>query len=99
MTDHHHLVDSKKKFVLLILVLGCIIALGPMSIDMYLPAFSMISDSFAASKEKVQLSLTSYFVGMAVSQLFYGPIIDRFGRRIPLFFGLFINFITRLILA
>lgn len=90
MTEHHHLVDSRKKFIFLMLILGAIIAIGPIAIDMYLPAFLAISNDFSASEENIQLSLTSYFAGMAISQLFYGPVIDRFGRKAPLFFGLFV---------
>ncbi len=78
----------------LILILGSIIAIGPLSIDMYLPAFSVIAGSFAVEESAMQLSLTSYFIGMAVSQLIYGPIIDRFGRKTPLIAGLTIYIIA-----
>lgn len=88
MSRNQHLVDSRKKFVFLILILGSVTAIGPLTIDMYLPAFSAISKGFSAPENLVQLSLTTYFIGLAVSQLFYGPIIDRFGKKAPLFFGL-----------
>lgn len=88
MNPYQHLIDSKRKFTWLIVILGSLIAIGPLAIDMYLPAFSAIGKSFDASESAIQLSLTAYFIGMALSQLFYGPIIDRFGRKIPLFFGL-----------
>jgi DHA1 family bicyclomycin/chloramphenicol resistance-like MFS transporter len=94
MNSYQHLIDSKRKFIWLIVILGSIIAIGPLAIDMYLPAFSAIGKSFGASESAIQLSLTSYFIGTALSQLLYGPIIDRFGRRIPLFFGLAIFVIT-----
>ncbi len=88
MKNHQHLVDSKKKLVFLILILGSVTAIGPLTIDMYLPAFSAISKSLTAPESLVQLSLTSYFIGLAFSQLLYGPVIDRYGKKLPLYFGL-----------
>lgn len=90
MNPYEHLINSKKKLVLLILILGGITTIGPFSIDMYLPAFAAMAKSFDAPESLIQLSLTSYFVGVALSQLLYGPIVDRFGRKIPLFGGLII---------
>lgn len=72
----------------ILLLLGMLIALGPLSIDMYLPAFSQIGGDFAASIAKVELSLASFFIGLSLGQLLYGPITDRFGRKAPLYFGL-----------
>lgn len=83
-----HFPQNKKAFAILLIILGSVTAIGPLSIDMYLPAFSAIGRDFNAAESKVQLSLTAYFIGLALSQLFYGPITDRFGRKIPLFFGL-----------
>lgn len=88
MNDHQHLVDSRKKFIFLIMILGSVTAIGPLTIDMYLPAFSAISKGLSAPEHLVQLSLTTYFVGLALSQLLYGPIIDRYGKKLPLYFGL-----------
>lgn len=88
MNTNRHLVDSKRKIIFLISILGGVTAIGPLTIDMYLPAFSAIAKSFSASDSLVQLSLTTYFIGLAVSQLIYGPLIDRFGKRLPLFYGL-----------
>lgn len=87
MTSKHR-PTTQKAFILLIMVLGSVTAIGPLTIDMYLPAFSALSESFAASKNMVQLSLTSCFIGLAFGQLFYGPIIDRFGKKLPLYVGL-----------
>jgi DHA1 family bicyclomycin/chloramphenicol resistance-like MFS transporter len=89
--------QTQKSFILLILILGCIIAIGPLSVDMYLPAFSAIAKRFNATESEVQLSLTFYFIGMSCGQLLYGPIVDRFGRRIPLFFGLSIFIISSIL--
>jgi len=88
--------QTKKDFVLLILILGSIIAIGPLTIDIYLPAFSAISKSFSARESLVQLSLTTYFIGIALGQLFYGPFIDRYGKKLPLFFGLTLFFFSSL---
>lgn len=70
----------------LILVLGIIIAVGPMSVDMYLPAFSAITREFGHSA--APFSLASYFVGFAIGQIFQGPFSDRVGRRWVLLMGL-----------
>lgn len=72
----------------LIVALGIITAIGPLSIDMYLPAFNDISESLGSDMAHVQYSLTTYFIGLSLGQLFYGPIADRFGRKRPLQFGM-----------
>lgn len=73
---------------IIILVLGLLSAFGPLSIDMYLPALPVIAKDFGATLSSVQLSLASFFIGIAVGQIFYGPLTDRFGRKKPLYFGL-----------
>ena len=72
----------------LILILGCLTALSPFSIDMYLSAFPLMAQFFHTNVAEVSMTLSSYFVGLASGQLFYGPLMDRFGRKKPLFFGL-----------
>ncbi|MFT6332402.1 MAG: DHA1 family bicyclomycin/chloramphenicol resistance-like MFS transporter [Lentimonas sp.] len=79
---------TKRSFIFLIITLGSLVAIGPLAIDMYLPAFSKIAQFFDAPDSKVQLTLSSYFIGIAVAQIFYGPAIDRFGKKPPLIFGL-----------
>ena len=71
-----------------LLILGLLSAIGPFSIDMYLPAFENIADDFNSPLEKVQLSLTSFFIGIAFGQIIYGPLLDKFGRKKPLLVGL-----------
>lgn len=72
----------------LLLILGGLSAFGPLAIDLYLPAFPAIAKDFGTDTEHVQMSLAAYFVGLALGQVFYGPVADRFGRRKPLLFGL-----------
>lgn len=73
---------------ILILILGAIAALGPFSIDMYLPGFPSMAKSLGTDISHLSLTLTSYFIGISVGQLFYGPLLDRFGRKKPLLIGL-----------
>lgn len=72
----------------IILILGSLSAFGPVSIDMYLPAFPTIAKDLNVETSAVQLSLASFFIGLALGQIFYGPLTDRFGRKKPLYFGL-----------
>ncbi len=75
---------------LVLIILGLLSAVGPFSIDMYLPAFKIIAADFNTSVDLVQYSLTSFFVGIAFGQLIYGPLLDRYGRKKPLLVGLVI---------
>ena len=80
--------DIKKRKFYLILILGFLTAIGPLSIDMYLPAFPDIAKSLHTSVAQITLSLSSFFIGISVGQLFYGPLLERFGRKRPLYAGL-----------
>lgn len=71
----------------LLLILGALSAFGPLAIDFYLPSFPALARAFATDLEHVQLSLAAYFIGLAIGQLVYGPLADRFGRRKPLLVG------------
>lgn len=84
---------------LIILILGTLIAIGPFSIDMYLPGFANVADDFGVDISKVGLTLTSYLIGISIGQLAYGPLMDRFGRRRPLIGGLLLFIATSLICA
>src|SRR4051812_1216698 len=68
----------------LVIVLGAVNAIGPLSIDMYLPAFPDIARSLSTSAAQVQLTLTACVAGLALGQLVVGPLSDRLGRRLPL---------------
>lgn len=94
LASHDSRVPSK---ALTIWILGAMTALSPFTIDMYLPAFQSIANEFGTTVAQISLSLSSYFVGVAVGQLVYGPLSDRFGRKRPLYMGLIIYFISALI--
>ncbi|MFA6083457.1 multidrug effflux MFS transporter [Mucilaginibacter sp.] len=81
---------KKERYIVLIIILGALTALGPFSIDMYLPGFPAIAKSFGITTGRVSLSLSSFFLGIALGQVLYGPLIDRFGRKKPLYAGLFL---------
>jgi len=77
-----------RKRIGIILILGSLAALGPFTIDMYLPGFARIARDLHTSVAAVGYSLTSYFIGISLGQLIYGPLTDRFGRKKPLVSGL-----------
>jgi MFS transporter, DHA1 family, multidrug resistance protein len=87
---------TKTKYFQLILILGSMTALGPFSIDMYLPGFSEIAKDLNTSVTNVSMSLSSYFIGISAGQLLYGPLLDRFGRKKPLFVGLLVYILASL---
>ncbi len=87
---------AKKQKNILILTLGFIAALGPFSIDTYLPGFPTIAESLNTDISNVSLTLTSYFIGISVGQLIYGPLLDRYGRKKPLLIGLGIYILASL---
>jgi DHA1 family bicyclomycin/chloramphenicol resistance-like MFS transporter len=72
----------------LAVILGALTAMGPLAIDMYLPALPTIARELHTSAASVQVSLAVYFVGIACGQAFYGPLSDRWGRKPALYFGL-----------
>ncbi len=83
----------------ILLILGALCAFGPMAIDFYLPAFPALAKAFATTIEQVQWSLAAYFVGVALGQLIYGPLADRFGRRPPLLAGILLFTVASLACA
>ena len=78
----------------LILILGLLSAIGPFSIDMYLPGFSAIATDLHTSVAHISLSLSSFFIGISVGQFIYGPLLDRYGRKKPLYIGLVLYIIA-----
>src|SRR5687768_7287795 len=79
---------TNKQYFFIILILGSLATVSPFSIDMYLPGFPRIASDLATTIDRVQLSLTSYLIGICLGQILYGPLLDRFGRKKPLYFGL-----------
>lgn len=73
---------------MLVLVLGALTALGPLAIDMYLPALPWIARDVGVDLGVVQLTLSVFLIGVAAGQAFYGPVVDRWGRRGPLLIGM-----------
>ena len=71
-----------------IMLLALFTSLGPLSIDMYLPALPEMAQDFQVSTQQVANTLPAYFLGLAIGQLIYGPISDRIGRKKPLYFGM-----------
>ena len=80
-------ITSREKTIL-VLILGSIAALGPFTVDMYLPGFPTIAEDLGTTQKSMSYTLTSYFIGISIGQLIYGPVIDKFGRKPPLLFGL-----------
>ena len=87
---------TKTKYFFLILLLGSLTALGPFSIDMYLPGFPAIAKDLHTTVAKVSLSLSGFFIGISIGQLLYGPLLDRFGRKKPLYIGLSVYILASL---
>lgn len=80
--------DCGRGFPPWLVLLGVLIAIGPLSIDMYLPGFPAMAAEFAGTSGRPEYTLASFFIGMAFGQLLYGPLSDRFGRKPPLYVGL-----------
>lgn len=78
---------ARPNTVLLAVIVSMIVAFGPMTIDLYLPALPAIATALTTDAEHVQRTLNVYMVGFAFSQLVYGPLSDRFGRRPVLLAG------------
>lgn len=90
---------TRKEYFIIILVLGALATISPFSIDMYLPGFPAIVKDLNTDISQVQLSLTAYLIGISVGQLLYGPLLDRFGRKNPLYAGLAIYIVASLACA
>lgn len=92
-------ISTRSDRFLLILTLGALTALGPMAIDLYLPALPAIAREMNEPLSRIQYSLSAYTIAFAMSQLVYGPLSDRFGRRAILYPGLVGYIITNLLAA
>lgn len=78
---------KQQRFIRL-LILGLLSAIGPFSIDMYLPGFPDIAKDLNTDVSKVSLTLSGFFIGISIGQLLYGPLLDKYGRKKPMYFGL-----------
>ncbi|MGB2922854.1 MAG: multidrug effflux MFS transporter [Mycobacterium sp.] len=81
----------------MIVVLGLLVALGPLTIDMYLPALPKIADDMSVSSSVVQLTLTGTLAGLALGQLVVGPLSDSLGRRKPMVAGIVLHMVASLL--
>ena len=88
--------NSNSKTFLLIL-LGMLTAFGPFVTDMYLPALPAMAGYFSTSSSMVQMGLTTSMIGLAVGQLFFGPLSDKYGRRRPLIAAMWLFIVSTLL--
>lgn len=88
-----------KNAKLFIFLLGVLTSFGPMSIDLYLPAFPAMAKDLGIDSASLQYTLSSFFIGLSLGQLIYGPISDKFGRKRPLMFGIALFTITSFLIA
>lgn len=87
---------NAKQYLILIFILGTLTALSPFSIDMYLPGFPALAADLHTTTAQVSLTLSSFFIGISAGQLLYGPLLDRFGRKPPLYIGLGVYIVASL---
>jgi DHA1 family bicyclomycin/chloramphenicol resistance-like MFS transporter len=78
----------------MVVMLGALVALGPLTIDMYLPALPKIADDLSVSSSVAQLTLTGTLAGLALGQLIVGPLSDSLGRRRPLMAGIVLHMLA-----
>ena len=75
---------TRRQRLMYVLVLGALTALGPFTIDLYLPAFPVLESEFDVSAAAIQITLTGTMIGFGLGQLVVGPWSDKVGRRLPL---------------
>jgi len=90
---------SRGRLILYIVALGALVALGPFTIDLYLPAFPRVAAEFHAPDSEIQLTLTATTIGFGLGQLFVGPLSDRVGRRWPLLLATVLHVIASVAVA
>ena len=83
----------------LLLLFGALTMFGPMSLDAYLPAFPEIAAQYGTDTGSVQLTMSACLVGLALGQIVWGPVSDRFGRRLPLMIGIGVFIATSLVIT
>lgn len=75
---------------IVIIILALLTALEPLSIDLYLPGFLLITEALNTTDSYVQISLSMFLGGFAIGQLLWGPLADKFGRKKPILVALLI---------
>lgn len=88
-----------RRYLCLVLVLGALSAIGPLTIDTYLPALPALSADLGATDSQAQLTITGLLVGLGLGQLLVGPLSDAVGRRKPLLIGLALHAVMSLLCA
>jgi len=88
-----------RRYVQLVVVLGALMAIGPLTIDTYLPALPQLSAEMGATDSQAQLTITGLLLGLGFGQLIIGPLSDAFGRRRPLLIGLAAHGVMSLLCA
>ncbi len=88
-----------RRYLQLVLVLGALISIGPLTVDMYLPALPELAEELDAGDAAVQVTLTGMLAGLAFGQLVIGPLSDSLGRRRPLLVGVLVHAVTSLLCA
>jgi DHA1 family bicyclomycin/chloramphenicol resistance-like MFS transporter len=81
----------------MIVVLGALVALGPLTLDLYLPALPRITNELSVSSSVTQLTLTGTLAGLALGQLIVGPLSDSLGRRKPLIAGILLHMVASVV--
>ncbi|WOT06833.1 purine nucleoside transporter PunC [Shewanella youngdeokensis] len=90
---------TNAKYYLFLSYLALLSMLGFIATDMYLPAFKAIEDTMMTSPAQVAMSLTFFLAGLAIGQLIYGPLVERFGKRNSLIFGMVVFTLASLVIA
>ena len=75
------IINKENSKVFLLILLGMLSAFGPFVTDMYLPSLPAMADYFSTHSSMVQLGLTTSMIGLALGQIFFGPLSDKYGRR------------------
>lgn len=88
MSSHASPEAGSSAYYTLAIMLGSLAAMGPLAIDMYLPAFPTIARELGSTASAMESTAAAYFIGLALGQAIYGPISDRIGRLRPLYVGL-----------
>jgi DHA1 family bicyclomycin/chloramphenicol resistance-like MFS transporter len=95
-TSHPGDALSRRERLVYVVLLGALTALGPFTIDLYLPAFPMLEQDLGVSTAAIQLTLTATMIGFALGQLIVGPLSDKVGRRAPLLIATAVHVATSL---